>query len=84
MGTYILLDITLFISYVKIEQINTNAPIKHSLVKISARLPRSRRDNRHLGEISLILGEIFSGQKMSARDGRDRSNLAETGEISAR
>ena len=52
-----------------------------TLVKISA---RSRRDWRDLGEISVILGENFSGKKISARSRRDRVDLAEVGEISAR
>ena len=45
-----------------------------SLVKISA---RSRRDWRDLGEISVILGENFSGQKISARSRRGNRDLGE-------
>ena len=55
-----------------------------TLAKISA---RSRRDLGYLaeiGEISVILGENFSGQKISARSRRDRVNLAEVSEISPR
>ena len=52
--------------------------------EISPRLARSRRVDQDLGEISVILGENFSGQKISARSRRDRVNLVEVSEISPR
>ena len=48
-----------------------------SLAKISARSRLSRRDWRDLGEISVILGENFSGEKISARSRRGNRDLGE-------
>ena len=42
--------------------------------EISPRLARSRQVNRNLGKIAVILGENFSGQKMSAKPRRHRVN----------
>ena len=50
-----------------------------TLVKVSA---RSQRGNRDLGEISVILGVIIRGLKISARSRRDCGCLSYLGEIS--